>query len=294
MLIFFRCAKQERSLVAHTFPNLLPPQLVSNFRRKSVEGLSLATIVLWHLASALTTGYLIDSQEVLSLICAFSILTFNLVLVEAQFVMYSKAPQEQNTRDRTWSGVLASALGISAAIMVVCATWWACAVAYAWPRIFLGSILPSVLYAIGFFPQIFEIVSSRNADGISLGLITLDMCGCISGLVAVSLTSGDAGAAVVFVVNIFFHSVLIVLKVCIYATQRLKPDLNQDAAIPTEQEPEKAQPTSEVERAPSPPSEIIVKPADWSYNLPNPNRLRFSTTRQQLGCSPYSVGLFEF
>jgi len=91
---------------------------------------------------------------------------------------------------------------------LVAASWWTCTVTSVSTSMLLCSVVPSVLIALGFLPQIYEIVLANSGAGVSLGLIAIDSVGCIAGVVTVCITSGDVGAALAFLINVACHAVL--------------------------------------------------------------------------------------
>merc|ERR1711871_174286 len=198
---------------------VLVPQVLHNYRRKSVEGLSSLTILGWHLACALVTGYLVANNEVIMVICAFAMQTATFVLIETQFILYGRNSESADSDDHVGSETIsdrehirrASAMLLMSSLVSACTvagSWWICTTGSSLLGLFIGGVVPSLLFGVGYILQIFEIVQSGSGDGISLGLIALDSSGCVCGMATVLITSGDVGAVAVFLVNIMFHAVL--------------------------------------------------------------------------------------
>lgn len=203
---------------------LMTPQIYHNFKRQSVEGLSLAMVITWHLASILVSGYLIQHDAATPLVIMWTLNALSFVIVEAQFVIYTKINSEpscvESTAKSCCGALPALVLSLATGVLVL-GSWSVCEYAPYWVAISLGSIVPSVLLGIGFIPQIFEIVSTKSSEGISIGITILDLFGCSCGLATVFISSADFGAAVPFIVLISFQVVMAALILCIYPADNI-------------------------------------------------------------------------
>lgn len=152
----------------------------------------------------------------------------------------------------------------------------------------VGSVIPSVLFAAGFMPQFYEIAASGSGAGVSLALIGIDLFGCLCGVSTVLITTGDTGAAAVFLVNIVC---LLVLAALVFAY----PGEGARAADADEEDEEAA--TTKATTAASVIATTMVpaaaaigtdkaRPGEGGASQPCPG----STGRLQC-CSPYVLGV---
>lgn len=203
-----------------------------------MEGLSSLTVVGWHLACALVTGYLIANNEVIMVIFAFAMQTATFMIIETQFILYRNSDSmdadcdgsniSDRDRVRRASAVLVMSAVISAC--TVAGSWWICSIGSSLVSLLTGGVVPSVLFGVGYILQISEIVQSGSGEGVSLGLIALDTSGCVCGMATVLITSGDPGAVAVFLVNIMFHAVLASM-IFIYPGPPSELDSSEDITV---------------------------------------------------------------
>ncbi len=76
----------------------------------------------------------------------------------------------------------------------------------------LGSILPSIGFAVGFVPQIYEIVKTKSGIGYSAGLSVLDSTGSIISIIVLVLDKGDLIGVVPYGVIFILQYFMLFLK----------------------------------------------------------------------------------
>lgn len=241
---------------------LMAPQIYHNFVRKSVHGLSLLMVVAWHLASTLVTGYAVFEEAVLPLIIMWGINALSFVVVEAQFVLYHEEPvhdpadgttdehppvdhnggvehqkiKEHGEKDAVNGAANSVVVGKAALATLVLtlltlggslASYAVCKYTGEILGIIVGSIVPTVLLAAGFLPQIKEIFVLKSTEGFSFGVTCLDIIGCTCALLTVIITSGGFGAALPFVVLLLFQFFLLALLIAVYPSESMRINLQR-------------------------------------------------------------------
>ena len=190
---------------------LFIPQIYDNYKRSSTQGLNLSMCFIWCLSGAACAAYLIYEQESVSLVVQFSLMTFGSLLTMGQIFQY-----DTFRKDGITDYLKTSLLTLFLLVFYV-------ALAAALLALFdytknetcvavLGSIVPSVGFAVGFFPQIYEIIKTKNARGYSAGLSLLDSTGCALASIALLLNGGDPIGIVSYVVIFVFQYVMLLLK----------------------------------------------------------------------------------
>jgi len=238
---------------------LMAPQIYHNSVRKSVEGLSLLMVVVWHAASTLVTGYAIAENEVVPLIIMWGLNAVSFVVVEVQFVLYhedvvraganhcsadadnarathatdpSKIALEEVgdvavynvnvLRPKTRNSAIAGVLLTLLTVGGAILSFLICKYTHPILAFLTGSIIPSILLGFGFLPQMKEIFVTKSTEGFSLGVTMLDITGCTCALLTVIITAGGVGHAVPFVVLLLFQCLLLLLLVVVYPTENMK------------------------------------------------------------------------
>jgi uncharacterized protein with PQ loop repeat len=190
---------------------LFIPQLYENYKRSSTQGLSLSMCLLWCLSGVACVAYLIYEQEGIALVVQFSLMSFGSLLTIGQIFFYDtfrKDGAADYRRTCSWTFfLLIFFVGIGAALIAlfdytqneVCVA-------------VLGSILPSIGFAVGFFPQIYEIVKTKNGRGYSAGLSILDSTGSILSIIVLVLDKGNLIGVIPFGVIFILQYFMLFLK----------------------------------------------------------------------------------
>jgi len=207
------------------FALMLSPQVYLNCSKRSTEGLSLALIVLWHVAALLPAAYYAagDSDDTFGILSLMT-LAFFCGVVEAQFVAFRLRGPEDIV------GVLLSAVVVG--LTVVSAVSYVVLVELMkqlpeGATFAIGNIIPSILLCVSFFPQIYEFVHRWSFKGYSFGVTFFDVCGCSANTVLIlnkpGLSVGDKIAhAAPFVSIIVMHFFLVILAMIICSSGRRK------------------------------------------------------------------------
>ena len=192
---------------------LFLPQLYENYARSSTVGLSQAMCFIWCLSGSACAAYLIYYDENVSLIIQFSLMSFGSLLTMGQIFLYDTFARDLKGRLPYLSAFVATLLlllffvGFGAGLLFLFVAAASDTVA-----LLLGSVLPAVGFAAGFFPQIYEIVRTESGRGYSTGLSLLDSTGCVTATVALLLDGGDPVGLVSYVVIFSLQYVMLLLK----------------------------------------------------------------------------------
>jgi len=170
--------------------------------------------LVWHSAGAVGTGYYCLDLSA-NFYAGLSFTCFGVVscLIEAQFLIYRK-PQAMLFLKLAGFTLLFVALQFCTSL--VSYLFFSAVseeVAYA-----LGNVCPSVLYVIGFFPQIWEFISTRDVTGYSFGVTAFDVAGCVFNCIYLYADEDPLDAskeAAPFLAIVFMHIVLIVTAVAV-------------------------------------------------------------------------------
>jgi len=172
---------------------------------------------MWHTAAWVGSGwYALNLSANLYAALSFTSFGCTACLIEAQFLLYRK-PQQA----RLFMKLVLYTLGFVA--LQFCLSFVSFlifgaineTVAY-----ILGNLGPGALYVIGFFPQIWEFIATRDVSGYSFGVTFFDCAGCLfNGVILYS--DGDFLAAskeaAPFIAIVFMHIVLVLTAIAVLA-----------------------------------------------------------------------------
>eukprot|EP00993_Chasmostoma_nieuportense_P003704 NODE_4408_length_793_cov_30.969970_g4249_i0.p1 GENE.NODE_4408_length_793_cov_30.969970_g4249_i0~~NODE_4408_length_793_cov_30.969970_g4249_i0.p1 ORF type:complete len:255 (-),score=69.82 NODE_4408_length_793_cov_30.969970_g4249_i0:28-756(-) len=221
------------------FSFLLAPQIILNWKRQSTEGLSLVMIMLWHFADIAWGAYFLYTHQPLALLLQMLFFQLAAIITEAQYVLYSPAltkyftPQKtecepllgspESDRLRHTLRHLALVVGVGALFTFISVAgtlllyqWFAIPATPEWVRAGMGSVFPSVSYVLSFIPQLRLAHSLKSMAGVSLGMVLMDLAGCLLSIFAMSLTHWDTYASVPYFTIIVFQLILFCLSVFVY------------------------------------------------------------------------------
>ncbi len=209
------------------FALLLFPQVVLNQQRRSTKGLSLALVVLWHMAALLYLPYLLYVDEAFPLLLQWGLFALASIILEMQFVAFPHPPppppppsheedkgeetgaeEEEEQMDTTTSTkrtparrlssthLLLLGLGLASTLLSVgCIlglfSFFSSLKGRRGAGIItaLGSGASSVCLALGFLPQLHLICKEKSSQGLSLGLCALDLTGSSLSILVLGLES---------------------------------------------------------------------------------------------------------
>jgi len=216
------------------FALMLVPQARLNAVSQSTKGMSLGMIGLWHLACILSTAYF-ALEAAQSVFAILSFVAFALVccVLEAQVVAYN--PSVERSPWGKQLVILVGALGLfglsalgTAVLTVVFFASHNAAFVY-----LVGNLCPSILLAVGFFPQYYTFIRAWSIEGYSFGVTVIDVIGSSANTAGLFLAgdgrSVDAAlkASAPFLAIIVGHVVLVTIAVVITGHKRLTGKADQ-------------------------------------------------------------------
>lgn len=187
------------------------PQMYENYLRSSTEGLSKKMLLTWTLSGVACVAYFIYKQAIPALAIQFSMMSFGSLLVVGQIFQYNTFRSAGRTDYvKTIAATLALLLffvGFCVCLLLIFERTKNDIVVAV-----LGSYLPAFGFALGFVPQIYKTVLTKDGRGYSVGLSLLDSTGCVLATVALFLDGGDRVGCVSYVVIFAFQYFMLLLK----------------------------------------------------------------------------------
>ena len=88
---------------------------------------------------------------------------------------------------------------------------------HSWLTKVIGTVIPTLVDALGFIPQIILVIKRKSAHGYSLTFILTDMLGSVTGIISVCLWEKiDIVPLISFIGLFLFQAILFVLKMIIF------------------------------------------------------------------------------
>jgi len=234
------------------FALMLVPQALLNARRRSTQGMALGAILVWHLAVLLAAAFFLagalsgafeagapeagaampvegaGSWVWIATSMGSSVLVC--CLIEAQVVSYRKDEAGRWPPPQTWplarGAVAGGSLLATSALAAVGLGFWMHG-ARGVMVLVLGNVLPSVLFALGFLPQIYVFVAERTVRGFAFGMVVLDLIGSGANIALCfeppGISTRDALlASLPFLMIIFMHAILVSVALGVVLSNRLR------------------------------------------------------------------------
>lgn len=240
-----------------SFALVMIPQVVLNLRQRSTEGLSVSMILLWHAGTLLNAAFFLadylgpisdasapsPADSSLWLFLSIVVVTLEFCILEAQVVAYRpQAGADTTLKTRRGCRCSASTIVTLLAMPTISAgsIWGFCfwmrsttSVAAYW----VGNVLPTVILAVGFAPQIHVFIKTKSIEGFSFGVSFLDVTGSVAAIALVfapeDLSPGEAMAvAIPFITIISCQFVLVfcaMLVTCCRGNSEMLPVLCKSA-----------------------------------------------------------------
>ncbi|ORX97256.1 hypothetical protein K493DRAFT_186270, partial [Basidiobolus meristosporus CBS 931.73] len=159
----------------------LAPQVYKNAREKSCEGLSILMMIAWYMSGCLSTPYAILVDLILPLRIQPQFFAFFAGVCVVQCLHYQWKTHWLKLSSIVVVNIIVAS-GVEAGLILGLRVMTQNPIQ--WILDVLG-ILPSVLIVIGYIPQYYDILKTRNAEGISILFMSIDITGGL--LSAVSL-----------------------------------------------------------------------------------------------------------
>ena len=214
---------------------LLSPQAYLNYQRQSTEGLSTALLVAFLAASIIPAAYYVFQSEPVALtISWFGFIVLGIFvlcqvpyyapLADDKAAVRESAQQRLSKRRRefTWHFVAYNVVsglccGFFYCLFVVSAP----SASFSWLPSAIGYILPNVLTVLGYLLQLRLIVAKKDASGISVGFMALDVAACGCSVLSIAFDQWDGAAVAPFFVIMSCQLVLAITKFCVYPAKPL-------------------------------------------------------------------------
>lgn len=181
----------------------LLPQVYHSYHRKSTEGFSPGMMSIWYFAAILYFDYTLLAELQLAIILQPLIFCFFTLLCVLQYFYY----------DKHWALLKTAYLGITILISstVLLVALYFSVQAFSNPTrttlLFILGLVPNILTALAYLPQIYELWKTRNPYGISLTFLLLDMGGALSFLLSLLFFPPvDWLAAALYIIVLLFNS----------------------------------------------------------------------------------------
>jgi len=214
---------------AAAFGGMMIPQVIHNHRRSSTAGLSAGLVVLWHLAALLYIAYALAERESLWVVTSMGCFCATLAVLEAQELTFAR-----NLERWLWPlALLLSALSVaaSAALGTLLRTAPLSAL------FAFGTVLPSMLFAAGFFPQFFIFIRRRSIAGYSFLVTFIDVLGSGANTVVIGAQMETRDMFFVssapFITIIGLHVVLLLIAAAVILS-KAEPEHAGDAPLSAE------------------------------------------------------------
>ena len=170
------------------FALMMVPQALLNYRRSSTVGLSLSLVLLWHGAAIVYIAYTIATRGSAWLLLSMASFSTVSALIEAQVYAYGR---DEVARVGPLAALLAAGSLAGAVLVGEAFRAWLPPSA----QLAIGTLLPALLFAVGFFPQLASFIATRSIDGYSFTVTAFDVVGSAANSAVILLPHGsDAGA----------------------------------------------------------------------------------------------------
>jgi uncharacterized protein with PQ loop repeat len=207
------------------------PQVILNFRLKHTKNLSTTTIILWIIGAEITVVYLIWANEFVIICVAYGIFTGLAIFIGCQIRYYKRKKESEISKSKFQ--LLKRCLQFlgNYILLLIWSLINGLALYYifeltksrSWIPPLIGNILPTIIDAIGFIPQIILIIRMRSAIGYSLLFIITEIIGSISGTISVCLENKIYIVPLISFINILvFQLIIMVLKLFIFPERKKK------------------------------------------------------------------------
>jgi uncharacterized protein with PQ loop repeat len=200
------------------------PQLIQNYRQRGAPGLSLSMFLLWAWAGFASAAFVLYQGGDISLVIQWMVMAVTSIGVVFQIYGYEVFSASASPRLRWFKACIATCF------WAACSTAWLVGTLYLFRAeidpalpLFLGVVLPSVLLAIGFLPQIYEFHKLHSGSAYSSMLACFDISGCIFGMAAWILQGGASDGLVAYIVILVLQIFMLLLKHAWYAASAKGP-----------------------------------------------------------------------
>ena len=210
---------------------LLTPQAYLNYTRKSTEGLSIPMMWIFLVASIIPASYYVYDTEPVALDLSWFGFAVIGIFVLCQVPYYDPVVSDgaaasglteelrlYKRRVRFVWRFVAYTLVSSLCFVLIYFLFVVSgpSSAFSWFPQTVGYILPTVLTVLGYMLQLRLIVAEKDASGISLGFIALDMSACVCTITSIALDRWDGAAAAPLIVIFACQTCMAALRLCIY------------------------------------------------------------------------------
>ncbi|KAI9314813.1 PQ loop repeat-domain-containing protein [Dichotomocladium elegans] len=185
----------------------LVPQVIKSYRRKSTDGVSPWTMLIWAMSGALLGNYNIGIQVAVPLIVQPQLFTFIAHICLVQELHYSH-------RWSLWKASLAFVLlciftaGLEIGLVFA---FWAAEKRHLDRAIEFFGVLPVVTIIVGFLPQYIHIFRERRVEGVSHGFLFMDFFGSVFSSISLAFRSEIDALTIVNYTSIAILDIGIVL-----------------------------------------------------------------------------------
>jgi uncharacterized protein with PQ loop repeat len=211
----------------------LIPQVVQNYRLKSTDKLSAATIILSVTGIEVTLVYLIWTHELPIRSAAYGIFIGISLFIGCQ-IKYYRHEQELNFQpiiEKSNYRLLTRYLQFigNYILFLICLLMSGLLLYYIfeltkshlWISKVIGTVVATIIDRIAFIPQIVLTIRMRSAVGYSLMFIIIDLISAATGIIATCLQENIDAVPLLSFLNLFvFQLLMMILKLCIFPDKK--------------------------------------------------------------------------